>query len=82
MLSTVGMGATGAELIESLLTKEVIALITGDFIQMFTGAYPLPMIDVGEMIPAATSGTEVTFSPDTATMSGGYFVLGGHLLSL
>lgn len=68
-------------LVESLVSAVVVDLFAGQTLSDALGAYPIPVLDLGEYVSVVPSGTELTFNPLTAEFAEGYLLLGGELVA-
>ena len=79
--NTEGLGALGDTLLDVIMTEVVSDYLLSDLLTGMAAAYPIPAVDLGAIVPGMSSGSEVTFSPNSLEWKPGYLELRGVVVS-
>lgn len=67
------------EILEQLLAAALMDQLGGDLLLGLAQSFPVPVIDVGGLVPGLAAGTELTFSPESFFLQAAHLVVGGTI---
>ena len=77
-----GLGPEEEAVVEALLSDAMMDVYIAQFLSDLAGAYPLPNIDLSELLPNVDlPKPHLTFHMQTLTTDAGYVVIGGQVLN-
>ncbi len=82
VVDTTGVIPNLDDLVETLLTEGVVEVFAKDLIAGLGAAYPIPVIDVGQLLPGVPVGTLVTVEPFEKQVVEGSILLNGTITAL